>query len=76
MSFSCTVVSRAPCFLMQVNVVVMRSFNDQEVCDFVEMTRNAPLNVRFIEWMPFDGNVWNEGKMVPYRELMARIQQR
>jgi cyclic pyranopterin phosphate synthase len=30
----------------QVNVVVMRGVNDDEVCDFVEMTRDAPINVR------------------------------
>jgi len=31
----------------QVNVVVMRGVNDDEVGDFVEMTRHAPINVRW-----------------------------
>ena len=30
----------------QVNVVVMRGVNDDEVADFVELTRNDPVNVR------------------------------
>ena len=59
---------------VQVNVVVMRGVNDDELCDFVELTRDAPLNVRFIEYMPFDGNVWSDSKMVPYAEMMAAVQ--
>lgn len=50
--------------------MVMRGFNDDEVCDFVELTREKPINVRFIEFMPFDGNVWNVKKLVPYAEML------
>jgi molybdenum cofactor biosynthesis enzyme MoaA len=53
----------------------MRGQNDDELLDFVELTRHAPLNVRFIEYMPFDGNVWAEPKMVPYREMLGAVQQ-
>ena len=60
-------------WVWQVNVVVMRGINDDEVGDFVELTRHAPINVRFIEYMPFDGNVWSRDKLVPYRELMAAL---
>ncbi|XP_047315041.1 GTP 3',8-cyclase, mitochondrial [Impatiens glandulifera] len=55
---------------VKINCVVMRGFNDDEVCDFVELTRKNPINVRFIEFMPFDGNVWNVKKLVPYAELL------
>ncbi|CAA0808880.1 Cyclic pyranopterin monophosphate synthase-mitochondrial [Striga hermonthica] len=54
---------------VKVNCVVMRGFNDDEICDFVELTREKPINVRFIEFMPFDGNIWNVKKLVPYAEL-------
>lgn len=47
----------------------MRGFNDDEIIDFVELTRDKPINVRFIEFMPFDGNVWNSKKLVPYAEM-------
>ena len=59
---------------LKVNVVVQRGGNCDEVLDFVGLTRDLPLNVRFIEWMPFDGNVWSDKKMVPYRELRARVE--
>lgn len=58
---------------LQVNVVVMRGQNDDEVLDFVEMTRSVPINIRFIEYMPFDGNVWSNEKMVPFAKLAERI---
>jgi cyclic pyranopterin phosphate synthase len=35
--------------------VVIKNLNDIEVLDFVELTRNKPIEVRFIEFMPFDG---------------------
>ncbi|EEF50222.1 molybdopterin cofactor synthesis protein A, putative [Ricinus communis] len=58
---------------VKVNCVVMRGFNDDEICDFVELTRNRPINIRFIEFMPFDGNVWNVKKLVPYSEMLDRV---
>ncbi|KDD76221.1 hypothetical protein H632_c310p3 [Helicosporidium sp. ATCC 50920] len=54
---------------LKVNVVVQRGVNDDEIGDFVRWTKDHPLNVRFIEWMPFDGNVWSRGKMVSFREM-------
>lgn len=61
------------CAVPQVNCVVMRGFNDDEICDFVELTRERPINVRFIEFMPFDGNVWNVKKLVSYAEMMDKV---
>ncbi|KAJ1929817.1 hypothetical protein IWQ60_000846 [Tieghemiomyces parasiticus] len=40
---------------VKINCVVIRGVNDQEVPAFVEFTRNKPINIRFIEYMPFDG---------------------
>ncbi|KAJ4763284.1 hypothetical protein LUZ62_073659 [Rhynchospora pubera] len=61
---------------VKVNCVVMRGINDDEICDFVELTRDKPINVRFIEFMPFDGNVWNFKKLVPYAEMLDRVKQK
>ncbi|KAJ7561144.1 hypothetical protein O6H91_03G015800 [Diphasiastrum complanatum] len=58
---------------VKINCVVMRDFNDDEVIDFVELTRYKPVNVRFIEFMPFDGNVWNSKKLVSYAELLSLV---
>ena len=40
---------------VKLNVVVIKGLNDHEVLDFVEMTKNSRLSVRFIEFMPFTG---------------------
>ncbi|XP_027912683.1 GTP 3',8-cyclase, mitochondrial-like isoform X1 [Vigna unguiculata] len=58
---------------VKVNCVVMRGFNDDEICDFVELTRDKPIDIRFIEFMPFDGNVWNVKKLVPYSEMLDTV---
>ncbi|KAG2578062.1 hypothetical protein PVAP13_6NG184600 [Panicum virgatum] len=60
---------------VKVNCVVMRGMNDDEICNFVELTRHKPINVRFIEFMPFDGNVWNVKKLVPYAEMLDKVRQ-
>ena len=43
------------------------------MCDFVNLTRDKPINIRFIEFMPFDGNVWNFKKLVPYSEMLDTV---
>lgn len=40
---------------VKLNVVVVKGLNDHEVPDFVEMTKESRLSVRFIEFMPFTG---------------------
>ncbi|KAJ6218601.1 hypothetical protein RDWZM_009758 [Blomia tropicalis] len=61
---------------VKLNCVPMKSVNDDEIEDFVQLTKNTNLEVRFIEYMPFDGNRWNLDKMVTFRELLKRIQSR
>ncbi|OCH89553.1 molybdenum cofactor biosynthesis protein [Obba rivulosa] len=58
---------------VKLNVVVIKGLNDAEVLDFLEMTRDRDLSVRFIEFMPFTGNKWDKAKMLPSSELLDRI---
>jgi GTP 3',8-cyclase len=61
-------------FHIKLNMVVMRGVNDHELVDFVEMTRNQDLHLRFIEFMPFDGNSWNREQVFSYAEMLAAIE--
>ncbi|KAJ5274008.1 hypothetical protein N7478_009133 [Penicillium angulare] len=58
---------------LKINCVVMRGLNDREIIPFVEMGRELPIEVRFIEYMPFGGNKWNREKMFSYEEMLAVI---
>lgn len=47
---------------VKINMVVMRNFNHDEIPDFVDLTRNRDITVRFIELMPFDAHqIWKTG---------------
>ncbi|KAF5385328.1 hypothetical protein D9615_001193 [Tricholomella constricta] len=61
---------------VKLNVVVIKGLNDSEVFDFVEMTKDNTLSVRFIEFMPFTGNKWDKKKMVPSSELLEHLSTR
>lgn len=61
---------------LKINCVVMRGVNDREILPFVEMTRDKDVEVRFIEYMPFDGNKWNRQKMYGYVEMLDLIRAR
>lgn len=58
---------------LKINCVVMRGVNDREIIPFIEMTREKDIEIRFIEYMPFDGNKWNKQKMFGYEEMLDTI---
>lgn len=58
---------------VKVNCVVMKNFNADELCDFVELTRDKPIDVRFIEYMPFDGNKWNHERFLGFQDMVEII---
>jgi molybdenum cofactor biosynthesis protein A len=60
-------------FKVKVNAVLMKGFNDNEIIDFINFTKDLPISVRFIEFMPFDGNKWDMSKMVSYKEVMSYV---
>ncbi|TYZ60201.1 hypothetical protein PybrP1_003523, partial [[Pythium] brassicae (nom. inval.)] len=61
---------------VKLNCVVMRHVNLDELVDFVALTRARALDVRFIEWMPFDSNRWSDATFVPFAEMLAAIRAR
>jgi cyclic pyranopterin phosphate synthase len=59
---------------LKVNVVLMAGENDDEVLDFADFARRTRRVVRFIEFMPLDGeHAWSRGRVVPGDEVIARI---
>ena len=60
-------------FPLKLNVVVISGFNEDEIIDFVNFVKDKPINVRFIEFMPFKGNNWEYSQIVPYAKMRSII---
>jgi len=62
---------------IKINCVVTRGCNEGEVLDFARMAHDAGRNVRFIEYMPFDGSkFWDTAMVVPGSEIVETISKR
>lgn len=57
----------------RINVVLLRDFNENEINDFIELTRDMPLIIRFIEFMPFEGNEWKTEKLVSLASILQNV---
>ena len=55
---------------VKLNIVLIKSVNDNEINDFIGLTKNKKLTVKFIEFMPFKGNKWDWSKGVSEREIL------
>lgn len=62
-------------FNVKINVVVMKGFNEEEINDFIAWTTHIPVQIRFIEFMPFEGNRWTSNKVVSLHEILETINQ-
>jgi cyclic pyranopterin phosphate synthase len=62
-------------FHVKVNVVVMKGFNDDEINDFIALTKNQPIHIRFIEFMPFSGNRWTSNKVFTWKQVLETAEQ-
>jgi cyclic pyranopterin phosphate synthase len=61
---------------LKINTVLIRGVTDEEAFDFVELARTRPLDIRFIEFMPFGGNGWSLDQVLPSDELKGMISAR
>jgi len=57
-------------FRVKLNVVAIHGHIEQELFDIINLTKTLPLHVRFIEFMPFDGNHWNSDKVITAQLLL------
>jgi GTP 3',8-cyclase len=60
---------------IKLNMVVMKGQNDDEVVDFARLARDKGYEVRFIEFMPLDGDgTWSNDLVVPSRRIQEQIE--
>ncbi|HET6447998.1 MAG TPA: GTP 3',8-cyclase MoaA [Conexibacter sp.] len=59
---------------IKVNAVALRGFTEQELPAFVAFAREHPYEVRFIEFMPLDGDhAWRPEQVLTGEEIRAAI---
>ena len=61
---------------VKLNIVLIKGVNDNEINDFIELTKNKNLTIKFIEFMPFKGNKWDWSKGVGKLEILDLISRR
>jgi molybdenum cofactor biosynthesis protein A len=61
---------------VKVNMVVIKNINDDELMDVIEFFKSYPITLRFIEYMPFSGNQWNDSKFLSWEEMKFEIEKK
>ena len=58
---------------VKINVVVMKDLNENEILDFIALTKHNNIEIRFIEFMPFSGNKWSSNQVFTLHEILSQI---
>ena len=57
-------------FRLKLNVVLLKGINDDEIIPFINLSKDRNWQIRFIEFMPFDGNNWDRSKTVSLEAIL------
>ena len=61
---------------LKINSVIIRGCNEDEIVDLASLAISGDVIVRFIEYMPFDGQkLWGTEKVVSGKEIVERIRE-
>lgn len=60
---------------VKINMVLMKGTNEDEIFDFVNLTKELPVHIRFIEYMPFDKNGWHSEKVLEGDKVLKSIEE-
>ena len=63
-------------FNVKINNVIIKDVNDNEITDFIEFTKDKNVAIRFIEFMPFDGNKWSTEKVITLNEILSAAEKK
>ena len=61
---------------IKINAVITRGCNEDEIVDLASLAVTGDVTVRFIEYMPFDGQrLWGTEKVVSGKEILSEIRE-
>jgi len=61
---------------LKLNMVAIKGFNDDEILNFVELTRRFNLIVRFIEFMPVNQSLWRKEDFLSVDQIREIIERK
>ncbi len=61
---------------IKINTVIIKGVNDNEITDFVDYAALTGYNIRFIEFMPFSGNGFENDKFIGYNEIREIVEKK
>ncbi|MCF6270785.1 MAG: GTP 3',8-cyclase MoaA [Melioribacteraceae bacterium] len=61
---------------IKINTVIMKGVNDDEIIEMVTFAIEKNLNIRFIEFMPFQSNGWNDDNYINYEEIKKIVEKK
>ncbi|MBS2022599.1 MAG: GTP 3',8-cyclase MoaA [Deltaproteobacteria bacterium] len=60
---------------VKVNAVALQGTNQDELCDLARLVAGElGLEMRYIEYMPFDGNHWSDSQLLPAAAIRAELE--
>ena len=59
----------------KLNTVVLRGANEDQILPLARLAQREGLQVRFIEFMPYQGNGWGKEQFMPADEILRTIQE-
>lgn len=59
---------------IKVNAVIMKNINHNELGNFIDYFKYFPITLRFIEYMPFSGNSWDNNNFISWKEMKSEIE--
>ncbi len=58
---------------IKLNTVLIRGFNDTEICNLLEFAGNEKIMLRLIEFMPLEDSVWNKDAFISGSEILKML---
>ena len=59
----------------KLNAVVLRGWNEDQILPLTRLAQAGGFQVRFIEFMPYQGNGWGQEQFMPAAEILRTIQE-
>lgn len=59
---------------VKINCVVIKGINDKEIVNFIEHFKDRNVTIRFIEYMPFTKNGWDESLFISCKEMKEQVE--